>query len=189
MSTLRAVVTRGLFALALPAALAPAPARADALPEGVKVLDYKFTIENRKAFEDWVLIVYPTSNNGYGYVLEEGKPIYNVMMRKGWKGPGSALYAMKKADFKVWAADATHYPHGDNDEQVTIVSPPPGPPRAHRATADISPPAHVPQSNPVDGIERTFRIRSISDKGFDLQLVKQVEVRRGGKGKAGSPRK
>ena len=138
---------------------------------GVK---YTLTIENLSEFQDHVFIAYPTSNSGFGYVLEEGKPITNLMMSEGWKGPGTSLYAMTRKAFDEHDPNPSAYPHGDNDVVVKVVPAPPGPPRALKAEADISPPGLVPDDSPVAGIERVFRITKLDSGGFELTLLRTI---------------
>src|SRR4051812_36834963 len=91
--------------------LAPPRVGGDMAPPGVKSVDYKLVISNLAEYPGYVLIVYPTSNNGYGYVFEEGKGLTNVMMSDR-KGSPSRLFAMTRADFAKHAPNPNRYPHG-----------------------------------------------------------------------------
>ena len=156
------------------------PAVGDAVPMGRRGVGYQLTILNRGEFPDHVLLVYPTSNQGFAYVLEDGKPITSVLRPKDWKGEASRIYAMSRAAFDKWAGAAPHrYPHGDNGEVVMVVpSPPSG---ALVASANIAPPGLVMEQSPIQAIERTFRIMALDDRKFELVLVEEVEVHTGGK--------
>ena len=157
------------------------PARADVAPPGIKGVRYSLTIANRAQYPNHVFIVYPTTNNLYGYVLEEGKPISNLMMRRSWKGGASALYAMQKSVFEKYAAGSHHYPHGDNGELVNVVPRPPAPPDALPAKAEIAGPQGVPEASPIEAIERVYRIKTLTDAVFELVLDEEVTVYKGGK--------
>ena len=157
------------------------PARADIPPTGVKGFAYQFTIANLADFPDYVFIVYPTSNSGYGYVYEAGKGYSNLMMRESWKGPGTSLYAMKRSDFANHAPSPSHYPHGDKNVEVTVVRAPPKPPRALMSSILIAPPPLVPLSSTITSIERVFRIRALDATHFDLVIAEETAVHADGK--------
>ena len=163
------------------AALQPISARADVPPPGVKSVEYTLTIANRAQFPDWVFIVYPTSNNGYGYVLEEGKPISNVMMGSQRRTGPSRLHAMKRADFDKFAAKAPRHPHGDHDEMVMVVNPPPPPPGSLQAAAAIEPPEGIPMSSTIVGVERVYRIKRLDAAKFELALAEETTIHKDGK--------
>ena len=170
-----------LFAHFALAALVPARARADAAPQGVRGLEYKWTIANRDKFPNHALLIYPTSNHGFSYLVEEGKGLTNLMRRSSYKGPATRLYAMKKADFEKFSKGAHRYDHGDKGEQVMVLPPPPSPPEALKADAAIEPPPLVAEESSVLAVERTFRIKTLSDAKFELELTEEVWVHKNGK--------
>lgn len=146
---------------------------ADVVPPGRKGVAHDLVVDNLGAFPDHVFIVYPTSNHGYGYVLEAGKPINGLLVRDDWKGPGSRLYAMAKKAFDAHYGVPNSHPHGDNREMVQVV---PRPPKsALVADAALDPPGLVERASPLVRVDRTFRITVLEDDRFEVDLVRRVD--------------
>ena len=146
-------------------------ASADAAPPEMRQVEYQFSIANQDAYPEYVFIVFPTSNNGYAYVVEKGKGLTNLMMRAGSKTGPTGLYAMKKADFAEWQPEPHRYAHGDKDAVVSVVPQPPE--RALKASKTIEPPGLLPKSSPVRAIQRRFQIVKLTDTAFELALAQE----------------
>lgn len=177
-TTVASLFTTALVALALTLG---SSASADVAPPNKRGVKYTLTIENLDQHSGHVFIAFPTSNLGYGYVLEKGVGITNVLTRKSWKGENSALHAMTRKDFDAYEPNPARHPHGDKNEEVSVVRQPPGPPQSLAAAVTIEPPDLVPNHSPVVAIERVFRIVTLDDKVFELQLVKEITTQKGGK--------
>ena len=149
-------------------------AQADVAPPDKRGVDYTLKITNIKDFPNHVFIAYPTTNHGFGYVIEEGKPITRVLVRKSWKGEASALHAMTREAFDKANPNPPRHPHGDNRDKVLVVKAPPGPPASLRAAKTIGPPPLVPTRSRVVGVTKVFRIERLTDSIFELKLVREV---------------
>jgi hypothetical protein len=146
-------------------------AAADAAPPNMRGVDYEFKLVNQDAFPTYVFLIYPTSNNGYAYVVEKDKGLANLMMRVGSKTGPTALYALKKAEFDTWQPAPHRYNHGDNDAMVSVVPQPPA--SALKASKTIEPPGLVRDSSPIQAIRRSFQIVKLTDTTFELALVEE----------------
>lgn len=162
----------------LAAALTPCRVRADAIPEDYRSLQYDLRIENLAEYGDYAFILYPTSNNGFGYVVEDANvPLTHVMMN-GRHGLTTRLCVMTREELRRHDPTAPRYPHGDDDQLVMVVQQPP--PSAPVAEADISPPPMVFDSDPRLRVSRTFRIAHVTPRELDLRLVEEVTLMRDG---------
>ena len=94
-------------------------AAADVAPPDMRSIDYTLTIDNLADYPDHVLLIYPTSNNGFAYVFEPDKAMVGLMVNNSRSGT-TALYAMTRADFDARNPDPSTYNHGDNGELVTV---------------------------------------------------------------------
>lgn len=151
-------------------------ARADVLPPGLRGVEYVLKIDNLDAYPEHAFIVYPTTNSGFGYVVETSPVnVIRLMRRKDWKGPASRLYAMTKAELAAHDPDAPRPPHADDRKTpVMVVDEPPK--SALRADAAIEPPDLVPHDSDVIRIERTFHIAKLDPNAFELELVEEKTV-------------
>jgi len=145
-------------------------AQADAAPPGQRSLDYKFTISNLKEYQDYVFLIYPTSNSGFAYVVEPGVGLSNLMM-DGGKGEATALYAVPRKDFEASDPNPERYDHGDHGEMVIVTVLPGG---ALKASSSIAPPERVPDADPLVSLERVVRIVKITDSAFVLEPTDEI---------------
>lgn len=152
------------------------PAHADLAPPDTRALSYTLTIDNLAEYPDHVLLIYPTSNNGFAYVVEPDKGLSRLMMREGWRGEGTSLYAVPRADFESANPEPSVYDHGDGGAMVTVVPLPAA--SALRAELDIRPPDLVPSHDPQIGLERTVHIATLSESTFALELVSERAIYR-----------
>lgn len=138
-------------------------------------VNYVLKIDNLEEFPDHAFIVYPTSNFGYGYVVETSPVnLIRLMMRESSRRRPSRLYAMSKAALAKHDPDAPRYPHADDRTPVMVVDEPPK--SALRADAAIEPPALVPEDSKIVRIERTFHISRLDRRAFELELVKEETI-------------
>lgn len=155
-------------------------ASADVVPDGVRGVRYTLTVENLADYPDHAFILYPTTNAGYGYVLEPNVGLRRVMMGERRFGP-TRLHAMTRAELRRHDPSAPRHPHGDNGERVLVVDAPPGPPRSLEAAAAIHPPDLVPIDSTLDAVERVFRISRLDAQVFELTLVRETWIHRDGR--------
>lgn len=151
-------------------------AHADLAPPNTRALQYTFTIDNLDEYPDHVLLLYPTSNNGFAYVVEPDKGLTGVMMREGWRGESTSLYAVPRADFEANNPEPAVHDHGDGGAMVMVVRPPGS--AALRAELDIRPPELVPSHDPQIGLERIVHIATLSESTFALELVSERAIYR-----------
>ena len=151
-------------------------ARADALPPRMRGVGYVLKIDNLDEFPEHAFILYPTSNSGFGYVVETSPVnVIGVMRRDNWKGPPTRLFAMTKTELAAHDPDAPRHPHADDYKTpVMVVDEPPE--SALRAEAAIEPPDLVPEDSEIVRIERTFHIARLDDRAFELELVKEETI-------------
>ena len=176
--TRRAVVP---VLLSVGVALAAGPRPADAPPPDRRSPHNPLKGAKPSGPPPHVFLIYPTTNSGFAYVLEEGKGLTELMMRESWKGPATRLYAMKRTDFAAHAPKPNKYPHGDDDAIVAVVDAPPAPPRALKADAEIEYPEGVPLDSPVVRVEKVFRISALTSDRFELTLVRETETTKDGR--------
>ena len=149
-------------------------AAANMAPPEVRALDYTFVIDNLADYPDHVLLIYPTTNNGFAYVVEAGKGLTGLMIRADWRSEGTALYAMTRADFEAHAPEPSVYGHGDEGVMVTVVPQPPS--SALRAERDIQPPERIWESDPERGLIRIVHIETLDETTFTLGLISEETV-------------
>ncbi len=150
-------------------------ARADLAPPNTRTLSYTLTIDNLAEYPDHVLLIYPTSNNGFAYVVEPDKGLSGLMMREGRRGEGTSLYAVPRADFESANPEPSVYDHGDGGAMVTVA---PLTASALRAELDIRPPELVLSHDPQIGLERIVHIATLDESTFELSLVSEQSIYR-----------
>ena len=143
-------------------------ATADVMPPNWKTVAYDVEISNLDEHPDHVFLIYPTSNHGFAYVFDPDVGMTGLMLREGQRGSGTSLYAYPRAAFEAKNPAPSRHPHGDNDELLTVVTLPYG---ALQAEATFSRPDLYPASSDVDRIERSYRIASLDDGAFVLELT------------------
>ena len=154
--------------------LLTATALADLAPPDRHSVNYTLTIDNLNEYPDHVLLIYPTSNNGFAYVVEADKELSGLMMRAGRRGEGTSLYAMTRADFAEHAPTPSVYDHGDDGAMVSVVPRPPS--STLKAVLNIQPPDLVAIGNPQIGLVRTVHITTLNDAAFELSLVSEEAI-------------
>lgn len=164
-----------LFALWL---LVPSLAFADALAPNQRTLDYSFEIVNIADFDNYYFIIYPTTNSGYGYAIENGADLTNVMMNR--RGIVSRLYAMPKDVLSEHDPTAERHEHAVNGVATYVIRTPDSAPRTLVAEADIAPLGTVPLADPRISVTRRFRIAQLDDSTFDLQWIDEITQNRDG---------
>ncbi|MCB9593110.1 MAG: hypothetical protein H6719_10290 [Sandaracinaceae bacterium] len=152
-------------------------ARADAIGPGQRGLGYHFEVTNLAEHPDYAFILYPTSNSGFGYVMEEGLSLDRLMMGQRLGGP-THLVAMTRDALRRHDPTAPRHPHADDGRPVLVVREPPA--SAPVAEAVIHPPGLVAQDDPRWQITRRFRIARVTETALVLELVEEVTQMRDG---------
>ncbi|MFT5681521.1 MAG: hypothetical protein ACI8RZ_002427 [Myxococcota bacterium] len=149
-------------------------AHADLAPPNMRGLRYTLTIDNLAEYPEHVLLIYPTSNNGYAYVVEPDKGLTGLMHSEGSRHGPTALYAMTRADFEARYPEPFVYDHGDDGAMVMVVPLPQ--PNDLRAELNIAPPDLVPTHDPRIGLVRTVHIATLDESYFELALVSEEPI-------------
>lgn len=137
-------------------------ARADvAPPEGIKRVDYRFTVTGLAAFKDWALLAFPCGTSNGAPMDEMVLLGDDVPVAVGRRGGSCPLYAMKRADFDAWVKANPDGPNHDKamgdlfkSKQVVACN-------GARPTPEHS----LPDSDPRDAIKQAFKVAKLDADG------------------------
>lgn len=172
-------IARRPFLLAtLALGVAPVPARADVIPDGVRSLGFRLSVSNLGTYLGaWGFVIYPTSNYGFGYVFEPSVSLVHLMLPARGRRPPTQLHAIPRAAFDALVEGASRYPQGEHRELVTVV---PAPTNSVVAPLPLAPTLLVPETSTRMRVTRTLRIATLTEERFDLVLEREVYTHRDG---------
>lgn len=157
--------TASIAALVASAALAAVvgqSARADvAPPEGIKRVDYRFTVTNVTAFKDYALLAFPCGTSNGAPMDEMVLVGEDVPVAVGRRGGGCPFYAIKRADFDAWIKANPDGPNHDKamgelfkSKQVVACT-----------GAKPSPEFELPDADRRDSIKQAFKVTKLDAEG------------------------
>lgn len=161
-----ALVFAAVFSLA-------ATGRADLPPPSdKKFVDYVFTVDNAKAFPDYVLLAFPWSlSNGAPTkehaLVEDGKPV-----SVGRRSSTPELYSMKRSEYETWKAgyEPTHE-YQDPALDALFASD-----KVVRCSAKLSPEFLIGKDDPRNQVVEAFRVEAIDAKSCKIAKVGAAET-------------
>lgn len=130
-------------------------------PEGIKRVDYRFTVTGVTAFKDYALLAFPCGTSNGAPMDEMVLVGEDVPVSVGRRGGGCPFYAMKRADFDAWIKANPDGPNhdkamGDLFKSKQVVA----------CTGAKPAPEHsLPDTDPRDTIKQAFKVTKLDAEG------------------------
>lgn len=151
-----------LASAALVACALATSARADvAPPEGIKRVDYRFTVTNVTAFKDYALLAFPCGTSNGAPMDEMVLVGEEVPVAVGRRGGGCPFYGIKRADFDAWVQANPDGPDHDKAMGELFKSK-----QVFACTGEKpSPEFNLPKEDPRDSIKQAFKVTKLDAEG------------------------
>lgn len=137
-------------------------ARADvAPPDGIKRVDYRFTVTGVTAFKDYALLAFPCGTSNGAPMDEMVLVGEDVPVSVGRRGGDCPFYAIKRADFDAWIKANPDGPNHDKamgelfKSKLVVAC----------GGAKPSPEHSLPETDPRDTIKQAFKVTKLDAEG------------------------